>query len=44
MSNTTWLIIALVVVIASIGIYTATLVTRRKKLEERLERLARSGH
>lgn len=44
MSNTTWLIIALVVVIASIGIYTATLVTRRKRLEERLEHLARRGH
>lgn len=44
MSNTAWLIVALAVVIAAIGAYTLTLVTRKKRLAERLERLARGGH
>lgn len=44
MSNTAWLIVALVIVIVAIAGYSALIVTRKKQLERRLRDLTRTGH
>lgn len=41
MSNTAWLVVALVVVAAAIGSYVWSLVARRRRLMQRLEELER---
>ncbi|MGI8774947.1 MAG: CcmD family protein [Actinomycetota bacterium] len=41
MSNTSWLIVALVIVAAAIGAYVWTLTARRQNLARRLDELRR---
>ena len=44
MSNTAWLIVAFVVVALAIGGYVLSVVTRTKRLEDRLRTLQNEAH